>query len=84
MRIAEKDLEKIKKFAEENWDLPEAEQLTVEDPEFDVSNPWIDRSGRFPLDDAGAVREWGLPLVIEFCLKALEKINEKSEGDSYG
>lgn len=73
--FSEKDLERIKAFAEDNWGLPEREQLTVEDTEFDVSNPWIDRSGRFPIDDAHAIEEWGRPLVVEFCQKALERLN---------
>jgi len=69
-------LEKIKEFAEENWSLPENEQFYVDDEEFAVSNPWIDHTGRFPLDDAGAVKEWGLDVVTEFCEKAKEKIKE--------
>lgn len=64
------ELKQIKEFAERNWCLDESEQLTVDDPEFAVSNPWIDHSGRFALTDEGAVKEWGLEVVLDFCEKA--------------
>ena len=69
-------LQKIRDFAEENWCKDEAEQIYADDEEFAVSNPWMDHSGRFPLDDIGAVKEWGLDVVIDFCEKAKEFIYE--------
>ena len=70
-------LEKIKKFAEDNWDNDGEGGVSVTDGEFDVTNPWIDHSGRFSLSDEQAVKEWGLDLVMEFCQKALAKLEEK-------
>ena len=70
-------LKEIKEFAEENWCKEEKDQIYAEDPEFNVTNPWIDRSGRFPLDDEGAVKEWGLNTVLEFCEKATKEILKK-------
>lgn len=52
-------LEKVKEFAEKNFSRPESEQLSVETELFNVTNPWIDSSGRFPLTDEQAVKEWG-------------------------
>ena len=68
------DLNTIKKFAMNNFCLEEGEQLTVEEKEFNVTNPWIDRSGRFVLTDEGAVREWGLETVVKFIEKARKVI----------
>lgn len=65
----------IREFAEENWAKDEAEQIYGNDDEFAVSNPWIDYSGRFPLTDEQAVKEWGLDVVMDFCEKAKRKIN---------
>lgn len=65
-------LKQIKEFAEENWCKDESEQIYADDEEFAVANPWIDHSGRFPLDDVGAVKEWGLDVVLDFCEKAQE------------
>jgi hypothetical protein len=66
-------LQKIKDFAEENF-CKEYTDIYGDDDEFAVTNPWIDHSGRFPLDDVGAVKEWGLDVVLDFCEKAKEKI----------
>ena len=68
--MTKEDLKMIKSFAEENFCKSEKEQLYVDDEEFAVTNPWIDRSGRFELDDVGAVKEWGLDVVVSFCEKA--------------
>ena len=69
-------LQKIKDFAEENWCKDEAEQIYADDEEFAVSNPWMDHSGRFPLDDEGAIKEWGLDVVLDFCEKAIAEIKK--------
>lgn len=39
-----------------------------------ITNPWIDESARFPLDDIGAVKEYGLENVIDFCEKARKEM----------
>ena len=68
-------LEKIKKFAEENWSKEdESDKVFADDEEFAVANPWMDHSGRFQLNDVKAVKEWGLDVVLDFCLKAIEKM----------
>lgn len=70
------DIMKVKQFAEENWCKDEKEQFYVDNVEFAVTNPWIDHSGRFALSDSEAVAEWGLELVIEFCIGAMERIEK--------
>ena len=72
-------LNKIRDFAEENFCKPEAEQVYGDDEEFAVTNPWIDHTGRFPLNDEQAVKEWGLDVVMDFCEKAKEKIKPQKE-----
>lgn len=72
-------LEKVKAFAEKNFSLPEAKQVSVETDEFNVTNPWIDQSGRFPLTDEQAVREWGLETVIAFYEVAKEAVYAEEE-----
>ena len=67
-------IEKIKRFAEDNFCKPESEQIYADDPEFAVTNPWMDHTGRFELTDEEAVKEWGLDVVVEFCIKAWEVI----------
>lgn len=67
-------LQKIKDFAEENF-CKEYTDIYGDDDEFAVTNPWMDHSGRFTLDDVGAVKEWGLEVVLDFCEKAKEKLN---------
>ena len=68
-------LEKIKKFAEENWSKEdESDKVFADDEEFAVAKPWMDHSGRFQLNDVKAVKEWGLDVVLDFCLKAIEKM----------
>lgn len=77
---AQKRLAKIKEFAKENWykdEVLDDDIVIAEDDEFGVTNPWIDRSARFELDDAGAVSEWGLATVIDFCIKAWEVITNE-------
>lgn len=75
---AKERLEKIKEFAEENWcKEDESDKIFAEDEEFAVENPWMDHSGRFHLSDEKAVKEWGLDVVLDFCLKAMEKTRIK-------
>lgn len=64
-------LKQIKEFAEWNWNNAlDYEQLIIETDFVGLSNPWIDQSGRFPLNDEGAVKAWGLDKVINFCWEA--------------
>ena len=72
-------LAKIKAFAEDNFAKPEKEQVWAEDEESSLTNPWIDHSGRFPLSDVEAVKEWGLANVYEFCKKAEAHIQNKEQ-----
>ena len=80
-------LQRIRAFAEYNFCLPEDKQVYVEDTEFYVTNPWIDKSARFPLTDDQAVQTWGLDVVMEFCAKAIGVMenglfpNERTEED---
>ncbi len=68
------NLKQVKEFAEKNFCDNSPRQLYVDDKEFAVTNPWIDRSGRFELTDEEAVREWGLELIITFCLRADQRM----------
>ena len=79
MVFTEELLNKVKEFAEENFCKDEKEQFYVDDPEFAVSNPWYDHSGRFYLNDEEAVREWGLPVVLNYCAGALQIIQAQNE-----
>ena len=69
-------LQKIKEFAEENF-CAENTDVYGDDEEFAVTNPWMDHSGRFELDDVQAVKEWGLDVVMDFCEKAMRKIESR-------
>lgn len=69
----------VREFAEINWGKDEADQIYGDDEEFAVSNPWMDHSGRFELDDIGAVKECGLDVVMDFCEKAIKEINKEKE-----
>ena len=78
--MTKRTLDRIKEFAEKNFAIEDSRlQLTVTNDYIDcnVSNPWIDRTGRFQLDDEGAVKEWGLDLVMEFCKEAEKMLPEK-------
>lgn len=48
-------LEKIKRFAEENFAKDERDQIYADDVEYAVTNPWMDHTGRFELTDEEAV-----------------------------
>ena len=73
-------LEEIKEFAEKNWSKEdEKDKIYADDEEFAVENPWMDHSGRFQLSDDKAVKEWGLDVVLYFCLKAIEKIKAEEK-----
>ena len=69
----------VREFAEINWGKDEVDQIYGDDEEFAVSNPWMDHSGRFELDDIGAVKEWGLDVVMDFCEKAIKEINKEKK-----
>ena len=75
--MTKEELKKIREFAEKNFSADENMQLAVDvtTPEGEpvaLTNPWIDRSGRFPLTDAQAVHEWGLHNVVTF-MKCVEE-----------
>ena len=72
-------LKRVKEFAEKNFSLPEEKQIYVETELYNLTNPWIDQSGRFPLSDVQAVREWGLEAVINFYEAAKEAIYAEEE-----
>ena len=72
--MSQRMLEKIKRFAEENFCKDEKDQIYADDVEFAVTNPWMDHTGRFELTDEETVKEWGLEVVVEFCIKAWEAI----------
>lgn len=71
-------LKRVKEFADKNFSLPESKQLSVETELYSLTNPWIDSSGRFPLNDEQAVKEWGLEAVIEFYEAAKEAVEDEA------
>ena len=72
--------EKVREFADENFALDEKFcPSSVSDGEFAVTDIWYDHSGRWCLDDAAAVKEWGLEVVIPFYSMALRNIVLKTE-----
>ena len=75
--MTKKMMQKIKEFAEHNWSAEDENVVSVEHLDQAVSNPWMDRSGRFALTDEGAIKEWGLDVVMDFCEKAKAKIKEE-------
>lgn len=77
--MTEKELKKIKEFAANNWCKSEKEQIFADDPEYAVTNPWIDHTGRFTLSDYDAVEEWGLSVVLDFCEKAKEELEKEQK-----
>lgn len=70
--IRNRYLHAVKIFAELQW---EAEAYDVsfinEETDQQINNPWIDVSGRFPLDDAEAVATYGLENVRKFVEDAI-------------
>lgn len=74
--MTKEELNKVKEFAALNFCLPEEVQVFVETEEFNVTNPWMDQSARFDLTDDGAVREWGLDVVVSF----IEKVKGAMRG----
>ncbi len=74
------NLEKIKEFARKNFLSESSDKLTIPVRDCAMSTPWMDRSGRFELDDAAAVKEWGLEAVLLFC-QAAELAMEKRQGN---
>ena len=72
-------LKEIKQFADEQFYRAHETDFAggyisvhSDDHLMNVINPWIDSSARFELDDNGAIEEWGLELVIEFCESVLD------------
>ena len=72
------DLRAIKNFALENFDKAGQGEdailvdITMPDgDEVSCSSVWFDRTGRFPLNDYDAVKEWGLVGVISY-IKTVE------------
>lgn len=72
------DIQRVKDFADINFCKDEDDPTRIfaddDEEEFAVTNPWLDCSGRFPLNDVQAVEEWGLPIVVSFIIKALKII----------
>ena len=65
------ELNKIKIFADKNFYKDPSDQFTVSiktpaGEDVAVTTVWMDRTGRFPLDDKQAIDEWGLEGVITF------------------
>lgn len=77
-------------YTEEHWqkikDLAEfqfrygLDLVSIEHEELGVTiiNPWIDSSARFPLDDDGAVKEYGEEFIKKWCEAAKEFFNKNS------
>ena len=67
-------LNRIKTFAEENF-CADNPTVTVDNGMFEITNPWIDSSFRWEVSDEEAVRIWGLEVVVDFIIKAMEVVD---------
>lgn len=76
--LTQNELHSIKEFAIENFSK-EDDQLTVasEPSGIAVSNPWMDASARFSLDDADAFFHWNIQVVVDFCIQVMEVLNDR-------
>ena len=52
----------------------DTEIIYANNDEVAVTNPWMDDSARWVIDDVEAVKIWGLATVVDFIEKAKEKI----------
>ena len=77
-------LASIKAFAANNFTADDENKLTIPANGCACSTPWMDRSGRFELDDAAAVKEWGLETVLRFCKAAESAMPRKAAANSDG
>lgn len=69
-------LEMIKNFAEIQFSFQEFVEppVTLEDPEFSVCDPWMDRSGRWKLNDELAQGTYGRKALDDFIYRAQDYI----------
>ena len=78
-------LGRIKKFAEQNFNkfgetgcienVFHIDAVTPRSVEVSVATVWMDITGRFPLNDEQAVKEWGLANVVTFITEAQKYAN---------
>ena len=67
----------LKQFATMQFHCDEVDGVCVTTEWGDsLCDPWMDQSGRFPLTDEEAIREWGLGMVQAWCEKAEVFIKE--------
>lgn len=65
-------LHAVKTFAEQQSETGSYDVSFInEETDQQINNPWIDVSGRFPLDDAEAVATYGLENVRKFVEDAI-------------
>lgn len=82
--MTKRKLQKIKDFAQRNFDKFGATEDLTKVFSVDITTPvgeevcctsvWMDRSGRFELDDEGALKEWGLAGVVTFVERAAKHL----------
>lgn len=75
--LTEDCLEQVKAFAEKNFSANDP-ALVVETGDISVTNPWVDESARFPLTDEQAMVTWGIRVVVDFCIKAMEIVAKQN------
>lgn len=71
--VTNNNLEAVKAFAKRNASAGN-DKLTIMHGFVLVSSPWFNINGDSLLDDAEALRRWGIRTTVGFCLKALEYI----------
>ena len=70
--IRNRHLHAVKIFAELQWEADvDLVSFYNEETGQQITNPWIDESGRFPLDDSEAVATYGLENVRKFVEDAI-------------
>ena len=79
LNYTNEELKTIKKFADEQFHHAHETDWAgdyvfaySDEHGMNVINPWMDSSARFELNDYGAIDEWGIDLMKEFCESVLD------------
>ena len=82
--MTKRKLQKVKDFAQRNFEKFGATEDLTRVFSIDLTTPcgeevcctsvWMDRSGRFELDDKAAIDEWGLAGVVTFIESAAKHL----------
>ena len=71
--VTDNNLDAVKEFAMQNISKKD-NKLTITHGFVLVETPWLSLDGSNCLDDAKALKHWGIKTTVSFCLKVLECI----------